>query len=671
MKSNKTLLAAATALALSAGASISAQAAPTTFVHLFEWNWKDVATECEQYLGPNDFAAVQVSPPNEHIQGNTWWTRYQPVSYTIQSRGGTRAEFTDMVNRCNAVGVQIYVDGVINHMAFGSGTGVAGTVYGNNYFPPHYGPGDFHQPACGINPEDYGTDRWRVQNCGLPGLPDLDTGNDYVRTTLANYLNELVTIGVAGFRFDASKHMSVADVQGVLDKVNGNPLVFQEVIDLGGEMIASSEYTSSGLVTEFKYSSELGNVFRNGQLSWLSNFGEGWGMLPSSSAIVFVDNHDNQRGHGSGGNVITHKDGTLYDLANVFMLAYPYGYPKVMSSYEFGSDTEIKGPTVSVHNNGNLECFGNNWKCEHRWSMIKGAVDFRNNTSDNFATSNWWDNGNNQIAFGRGNLGHVAINKDGNTLNTTINTAMAAGTYCNVLKGELAADGQSCTGETITVNGDGTINLNVASWDAMAIHHNAKINGIITPGDDWQRTVIFVQAQTASGQDMFIRGGIDHNYANANLGKNCQTTNFECAIPIRHNNLLNATTTGWKANEGYLDWYGSEATQSNDAEGTPLDWTTNFWPTSWGTKRTVDVDGYGETPLNIWGEHYWMLDVDMDCSKTVNGQFELKAYIKNGQGWEGDINQAGTPYASNNHVATCGKINKFDFSGNSVEVRDF
>ena len=343
-----------------------------------------------------------------------------------------------------------------------------------------------------------------------------------------------------------------------------------------------------------------------------------------------------------------------------------------MSSYEFGSDTEKKGPNINVHNNGNLECFGSNWKCEHRFSMITGAVDFRNNTSDHFAISNWWDNGNNQIAFGRANYGHVAINKESYNLSTTINTNMAAGTYCNVLKGELSEDKSSCSGETITVNSDGTINLNIAPWDAIAIHHNSKIEGpIINPTEDWQRTVIFIQAQTSSGQDMFIRGGIDHDYANNNLGKNCQTTNFECAIPIRHNNLINATTSPWKAGESYLDWYGSEATQSTDAEGTPLDWTTNLWPSDWGTIRTVANDGYGETPLNIWGQHYWMLDVDMDCNKTVNGKFELKAYVKNGQGWESDISQADDPYTSNNHFATCGKINKFDFSSSSIEVRDF
>ena len=29
--------------------------------------------------------------------------------------------------------------------------------------------------------------------------------------------------------------------------------------------------------------------------------GEGWGMMASGSALVFIDNHDNQRGHGAGG----------------------------------------------------------------------------------------------------------------------------------------------------------------------------------------------------------------------------------------------------------------------------------------------------------------------------------------------------------------------------------
>merc|ERR1719428_443123 len=91
------------------------------FVHLFEWSWADVAQECEQWLGPKGFTAVQISPPNEHISGDAWWTRYQPVTYELISRSGDEAAFRDMVQRCNAAGVGIYADAVINHIAAGSG----------------------------------------------------------------------------------------------------------------------------------------------------------------------------------------------------------------------------------------------------------------------------------------------------------------------------------------------------------------------------------------------------------------------------------------------------------------------------------------------------------------------------------------------------------------------
>ena len=188
---------------------------------------------------------------------------------------------------------------------------------------------------------------------------------------------------------------------------------------------------------------------------------------------------------------------------------------------------------------------------------------------------------------------------------------------------------------------------------------------------DFQRTVIFMYGPTDAGQDMFIRGGIDHNYANTNLGRNCQTWNTECAIRIQHNNLLNSTTASWKSGDLYLDWYGLEANQGAGAEGTAMDWTTNNWPSSWGPLRTVPVDGYGESALNSYGYHYWMLDVQMDCANTVNGWFELKSYISNGPGWEGNINQSGTPYNSGNHMAQCGKINVFERNSNTAQFVNF
>ncbi|HSH02881.1 MAG TPA: carbohydrate-binding module family 20 domain-containing protein [Anaerolineae bacterium] len=457
----------------------------TAFVHLFEWKWTDIAQECENFLGPAGYAAVQVSPPNEHaiinIGGNyPWWERYQPVSYQIQSRSGSRAEFQDMVTRCGNVGVDIYVDAVINHMTgVGSGVGSAGTNYGYFSYPGLYGYNDFHH--CGRNGNDdiqnYG-DRWEVQNCELVNLADLDTGSEYVRSQLAAYLNDLIGMGVAGFRLDASKHMSTDDVNNIVNRLNGNPYIFQEVIDQGGEPITASEYFQNGDVTEFKYSLNLSNQFYSGQIKNLSQFGTAWGFMPDDKAVVFVDNHDNQRGHGGGGHIITHKDGALYDITNVFMLAWPYGYPKVMSSYDFtdgdqGPPSDAYGNTNTIYQNGSPNCF-NEWKCEHRWRPIANMVAFRNHTSGQPVT-NWWDNGNNQIAFSRGDQGFVAINKEGYALNGTFQTGLAAGTYCNVIAGDYANG--ACSGETVTVNSDGTANINVSAGSALALYAAASTNG--------------------------------------------------------------------------------------------------------------------------------------------------------------------------------------------------
>ena len=63
-------LIASTALALGAcgseppPATAPATPGPVAFVQLFEWDWNDIAAECENVLGPAGYPAVQVSPPN-------------------------------------------------------------------------------------------------------------------------------------------------------------------------------------------------------------------------------------------------------------------------------------------------------------------------------------------------------------------------------------------------------------------------------------------------------------------------------------------------------------------------------------------------------------------------------------------------------------------------------
>lgn len=78
------------------------------------------------------------------------------------------------------------------------------------------------------------------------------------------------------------------------------------------------------------------------------NWGEGWGFMANGNALVFVDNHDNQRGHGAGGaSILTFWDSRLYKMAVGYMLAHPYGVTRVMSSYRWDRNV-VKGKVDSL-----------------------------------------------------------------------------------------------------------------------------------------------------------------------------------------------------------------------------------------------------------------------------------------------------------------------------------
>ncbi|NXS77174.1 AMYP amylase, partial [Pandion haliaetus] len=265
-----------------------------------------------------------------------------------------------------------------------------------------------------------------------------------------------------------------------------------QVIDLGGEPIKGSDYFGNGRVTEFKYGAKLGTVIRkwNGEkMAYLKNWGEGWGFVPSDRALVFVDNHDNQRGHGAGGaSILTFWDPRLYKMAVGFMLAHPYGFTRVMSSFRWprsfvngrdvndwvGPPSNSDGSTKAVAINADTTC-GNDWVCEHRWRQIKNMVIFRN-VVDGQPFSNWWDNGSNQVAFGRGNRGFIVFNNDDWNMNVNLPTGLPAGTYCDVISGQKEDD--KCTGREVHVSGDGMANFQISN-DAedpfVAIHVDAKL----------------------------------------------------------------------------------------------------------------------------------------------------------------------------------------------------
>src|SRR5881628_136517 len=389
-----------------------------------------------------------------------------------------------MVNRCNAVSVGIIVDAVINHMTNypSPGVGSNGTSYSKYDYPGLYSSADFHTP-CAVT--DYQSAA-NVQDCELLSLPDLNTGLASVRQKIADYLLMLARLGVAGFRIDAAKHIQQVELDDILSRVNSTltaegrpkPYAFLEVIGGSGEALAPRDYYGEGYssggaadITEFTFVG-VGNKFRriNGEhISQLNPNGSpgnqfseaAWGIMPSDKAVVFLQNHDTQ--HNCG---ISYRDGNVFRMANVWMLAQPYGYPSILSSYAFdcpagnsmGPPSDADGWTTAVSCATSLDSAAiGQWVCEHRDPAILRMVSFRHVVAGT-NINHWWDNGANAIAFSRGATGFVAINNETSSLDTTITTGMAAGTYRDLISGSL-----------VQIDSAGSVHLTLAARSALAI----------------------------------------------------------------------------------------------------------------------------------------------------------------------------------------------------------
>ena len=122
---------------------------------------------------------------------------------------------------------------------------------------------------------------------------------------------------------------------------------------MGGEAVSYHEYTHIARATEFRHGKNLGDVVRKNygqRLAYLSNYGQAWDQLNGMDALVFIDNHDNQRGHGAGGfgSILTFFEANMYKIANAFQLAWPYGHVRIMSSYNWPRNIVDGTDVVSI-----------------------------------------------------------------------------------------------------------------------------------------------------------------------------------------------------------------------------------------------------------------------------------------------------------------------------------
>lgn len=525
----------------------------------FQQTWNTIAQECEDTYGPEGVAYVEISPPQETIQGTAWWTSYQPVSYKLDSKLGTEAEFTSMIQRCKAANVGIIADVVLNQatgsdVGAGEQTGVAGTQYNgttadypgfvgeSNQYPEGLNINDFHQlkDAGGnyIDISDY-TNATQVQEGRLSSMWDFDTASDKIQDIQSDYLVKLYNLGVEGFRMDAVKHIAAQDIQGIKDKMaakvgkNANDIYWiQEVIGNASEApeIQPKNYFGTGTVTQFDYKSDINAKFK-GDIAGLQDLSSRIGdttqnanAIPSELANVFVTNWDTARNDGA----VTYKDGSMYELANAFMLAYDYGTPRLISDYKWdnkddgapgANDTAV--PDVDFNTECTTAGGSDHYACQQRWGTTRGMIAFHNSVNGT-TVNNWHDNGSNVIGFSRGDKGFIAINNSAQEEAIDWTTTLPDGEYYN-----LYANNQGL--QTVRVaNGKVTTTLpamqaialaTTATQDAHPDFTDPSTPQVVIPSntvtpDDTTLSIYYKAPENFTGDKAYVHYGNEKGWTN-------------------------------------------------------------------------------------------------------------------------------------------------------------
>lgn len=187
-----------------------------TILHVWSWNFPSIA-ENMKAIADAGFTMLQTSPVQncynpegtstklfdaEGKDGN-WYYYYQPTAWKIGNQIlGTREEMKQMMDSAAKYNVHVIVDVLPNHTAFDvdavsdemvAAVGGRDKLYHSNGLQP---VGDYN-------------DRLQCTLWGSGGLPDVNTENPDFQKYYMEFVNELLAMGVRGFRYDTAKHIGV------------------------------------------------------------------------------------------------------------------------------------------------------------------------------------------------------------------------------------------------------------------------------------------------------------------------------------------------------------------------------------------------------------------------------------------------------------------------------
>ena len=198
-------------------------------LHLFQWRINDIIPELKT-IKDQGFDAIQISPiQGTKDSGMEWWKLYQPINLKIGNEQiGSKKDLINLIQEARKYNLKIIVDIVLRHVA------------GDESYPlkPHRNvdPELLQYLAEPIEAVNIDNDRWQcTRRC--TGMPMLDYDNVKLRKLYRRFLDELVFIGVDGFRLDQLKHYALPEEGGKALELFSRYNMYGEAINCSKELL--------------------------------------------------------------------------------------------------------------------------------------------------------------------------------------------------------------------------------------------------------------------------------------------------------------------------------------------------------------------------------------------------------------------------------------------------
>lgn len=187
-----------------------------TILHAWSWNFPTIGKNMKQ-IADAGFTMVQTSPVqacyapegsgkkifDDDVTEGNWYYYYQPTDWKIGNNiVGSREEMKQMMDSAAKYNVKVIVDVLPNHTAFDV------DAVSDDFYKAVGGRDKmFH--SKGLTPiEDY-NDRDQCTLMAMGALPDVNTENPDFQKYYMQFVNDLLGLGVRGFRYDTAKHIGV------------------------------------------------------------------------------------------------------------------------------------------------------------------------------------------------------------------------------------------------------------------------------------------------------------------------------------------------------------------------------------------------------------------------------------------------------------------------------